>query len=61
MSLKDIMKDLLSIKLDLIRFELLTIEQLRGNPGNCLTKNFAISERILELEKSIEEIRGALQ
>ncbi len=55
------MKDLLSMKLDLIRFELLTVKQMRGNPANCVTKNTAISQRVLELEKSIEEIRGALK
>lgn len=55
------MKDLLSMKLDLIRFELLTVKQMRGNPANCVTKKTAISQRVLELEKSIEEIRGALK
>ena len=49
------------MKLDLIRFELLTIKQMRGNAANCVTKKTAISERIFELEKSIEEIRGALK
>tara|TARA_B100001093_G_scaffold464391_1_gene481249 strand:- start:119 stop:313 length:195 start_codon:yes stop_codon:yes gene_type:complete len=64
MSFKDIMKDLLSIKLDLIRFELLTIKQMRGNSANCVTKKAAISSRVLELEELIEKIknqRGALQ
>lgn len=60
LSLKD-MKHLLSIKVELLKLELLTIRQLRWNPVNCVTKNSAISERISELEKSIEEIRGVLQ
>ena len=55
------MKDLLSIKLDLIRFELLTIRQLRGNPGNCAIKNKAICSRVIELEGLIEKIRRALK
>jgi hypothetical protein len=55
------MKHLLSIKVELLKLELLTIRQLRWNPVNCVTKNSAISERISELEKSIEEIRGVLQ
>tara|TARA_B100001057_G_scaffold16236_1_gene15286 strand:- start:2384 stop:2551 length:168 start_codon:yes stop_codon:yes gene_type:complete len=55
------MKDLLSIKLDLIRFELLTIKRLRGNSLNCAKKNKAISERIFELEQLIEKIRGAFK
>lgn len=58
------MKDLLSIKLDLIRFELLTIKQVRGNASNSETKTKAISERVLELEELIEKIknqRGALK
>lgn len=58
------MKDLLSIKLDLIRFELLTIKQVRGNASNSETKTKAISERVLELEDLIEKIknqRGALK
>ena len=58
------MKDRLSIKLDLIRFELLTIKQLRGNTQNCVIKSSVISERIKELEELIEKNknqRGALK
>jgi hypothetical protein len=55
------MRDLLSIKLDLIRLELLTIKQMRGNPANCVTKKTAISQRIFELEGLIEDLRGALK
>ena len=58
------MKDLLSIKLDLIRFELLTVKQVRSNASNSETKTKAISERVLELEDLIEKIknqRGALK
>lgn len=58
------MKDRLSIKLDLIRFELLTVKQMRGNSANCVTKDAVISARVLELEELIEEIknqRGALK
>lgn len=46
------------MKLDLIRFELLTIKQMRGNAANCVTKNEAISQRILELEELIEKIKN---
>tara|TARA_R110002110_G_scaffold397755_1_gene613097 strand:- start:82 stop:264 length:183 start_codon:yes stop_codon:yes gene_type:complete len=45
-------------KLDLLRLELLTIKQLRGNPANCVIKNSVISERILELEESLAEIQN---
>ena len=58
------MKDRLSIKLDLIRFELLTLKQLRGNRAKCVIQNTVISERIKELEDLIEKIknkRGALK
>lgn len=58
------MNDLLSMKLDLMRFELLTVKQMRGNSANCVTKNEAISQRIQELEETIEKIknqRGALK
>ena len=58
------MEDLLSIKLDLIRFELLTVKQVRSNASNSETKTKAISERVLELEDLIEKIknqRGALK
>ena len=58
------MKDRLSMKLDLIRFELLTLKQLRGNRANCVIKISVISERIKELEDLIEKIknqRGALK
>jgi len=58
------MKDRLSTKLDLIRFELLTIKQLRGNAANCVIKSSVISERIQELEELIEKNkkqRGALK
>lgn len=52
------------MKLDLMRFELLTVKQMRGNSANCVTKNEAISQRIQELEETIEKIknqRGALK
>ncbi len=52
------------MKLDLIRVELLTIKQMRGNSANCVTKKAVISERIQELEELIEKIknqRGALK
>ena len=58
------MKDRLSIKLDLIRFELLTLKQLRGTCAKCVMKSSVISERIKELEDLIEKIknqRGALK
>lgn len=59
------MKDLLSMKLHLIRFELLTIKQMRGNASNSETKAKAISARVLELEELISqtknEIGGALK
>lgn len=58
------MKDRLSIKLDLIRFELLTIKQLRTKTQNCVMKSSVISERIKELEELIEKNknqRGALK
>ncbi len=58
------MRDLQSMKLDLIRVELLTIKQMRGNSANCVTKKAVISERIQELEELIEKIknqRGALK
>lgn len=54
------MKDLLSMKLDLIRFELLTVKQMRGNPANCVTKKTAISQRVLELEQLIEKIKNQI-
>lgn len=58
------MKDRLLIKLDLIRFELLTIKQMRGTVAHCAKKISVISERIKELEDLIEKIknqRGALK
>lgn len=58
------MRDLLSIKLDLIRFELLTIKQIRQTVAHCAKKSSVISERIKELEDLIEKIknqRGALK
>ena len=54
------MRDLLSMKLDLIRLELLTIKQMRGNPANCVTKKTAISQRVLELEELIEKIKNQI-
>ena len=58
------MNDLLSMKLDLIRFELLTIKQMRRKFANCDKKSSVIFERIQELEELIEKIknqRGALK
>ena len=58
------MKDLLSMKLEIIRFELLTVKQMRVKSASCQTKTDAISARVLELEKLIEKIknqRGALK
>lgn len=53
------------MKLHLIRFELLTIKQMRGNASNSETKAKAISARVLELEELISqtknEIGGALK
>jgi hypothetical protein len=54
------MKDLLSMKLNLIRFELLTVKQMRGNSANCVTKNAVISARVLELEELIEKIKNQM-
>lgn len=54
------MKDLLSTKLDLVRFELLTIKQMRGSSAICATKKTAISERVLELEGLIEKIKNQI-
>lgn len=48
------------MKLDLIRFELLTVKQMRGNPANCVTKKTAISQRVLELEQLIEKIKNQI-
>ena len=52
------MEDLLSIKLELIRFELLTVKQLRGNRKNSETKNQAIEGRVVELEFEIENLKN---
>jgi len=52
------------MKLEIIRFELLTVKQMRGKSASCQTKTDAISARVLELEKLIEKIknqRGALK
>ena len=54
------MNNLLSMKLELIRFELLTVKQMRGNASNSETKTKAISERVFELEESIEEIKNRI-
>lgn len=51
------MRNLLSTKLDLVRIELLTIKQMRGNSANCDTKNSAIADRVFELEQLIEKIK----
>ena len=51
------MKDLLSIKQELVRFELLTVKQMRGNDTNSETKNQAIESRVVELEFEIENLR----
>lgn len=51
------MKDLLSIKLDLVRFELLTVKQIRGNRKNTEIKNQAIENRVLELEFELQNLR----
>jgi len=56
----NIMNNLLSMKLELIRFELLTVKQMRGNPSNSETKTKAISARVLELEELIEEIKNQM-
>jgi len=48
------------MKLELIRFELLTVKQMRGNPSNSETKTKAISARVLELEELIEEIKNQM-
>lgn len=50
------MTDLLSMKLDLIRLELLTIKQMRITGPNCVTKKTAISQRVSELEAIIAMI-----
>ena len=52
------------MKLELIRFELLTIKQMRRKFANCDKKSLVIFERIQELEELIERIknqRGALK
>ena len=54
------MKDLLSMKLEIIRFELLTVKQMRGKSASCQTKTKAISARVLELEESIEELKNRI-
>ena len=54
------MNNLLSMKLELIRFELLTVKQMRGNASNSETKTKAISARVLELEESIEELKNRI-
>ncbi len=54
------MNNLLSTKLELIRFELLTVKQMRGNASNSETKTKAISERVLELEGLIEKIKNQI-
>lgn len=54
------MKDLLSMKLNLIRFELLTVKQMRANSANCVTKNAVISARVLELEELIQKIKNQM-
>ena len=48
------------MKLELIRFELLTVKQMRGNASNSETKTKAISARVLELEESIEELKNRI-
>lgn len=52
------MKDRQSLKIELLRFELLTIKQLRGAPSNCVMKSSVIFDRILELEESLAEIQN---
>jgi len=54
------MNNLLSMKLELIRFELLTVKQMRGNASNSETKTKAISARVLELEELIEKIKNQM-
>lgn len=54
------MNNLLSMKLELIRFELLTVKQMRGNSSNSETKTKAISARVLELEESIDELKNQM-
>ena len=50
------MKHLLSIKLELLKLELLTIRQLRETQRFCVTKSLVIAERIQELEALISGI-----
>lgn len=54
------MKNLLSMKLELIRFELLTVKQMRGNASNSEKKSEAISARVLELEELISQIKNEI-
>jgi len=48
------------MKLELIRFELLTVKQMRGNASNSETKTKAISARVLELEELIGKIKNQM-
>lgn len=50
------MKHLLSIKVELLKLELLTIRQLREAHRICVTKSQVIAERIEELEAMIATI-----
>ena len=56
----NIMNNLLSMKLELILFELLTVKQMRGNPANCAIKKTAISARVLELEQLAQKIKNQI-
>ena len=54
------MNNLLSMKLELILFELLTVKQMRKNTATCAIKKTAISARVLELEELAQKIKNQI-